>query len=135
MDLINDEKDKRIEEQAATIRLLTDLTKAGSWVINYAPDGSVSSAQWGDGFRRLMGYSDQSDFPNEIESFARGVYTEDWDALFSNMNASAFEENIMSTTGHEFRFCRKDGSVRWYRSMCVLSRDSEGRPVQLMKTS
>ena len=23
----------------------------------------------------------------------------------------------MSTTGHEFRFCRKDGSVRWYRSM------------------
>ena len=40
----NDEKDRNaIEEQAATIRLLTDLTKAGSWVINYAPDGSVSS--------------------------------------------------------------------------------------------
>ncbi len=131
MDRINDEKDRQIiEEQAATIRLLTDLTKAGSWVINYAPDGSVASVQWGDGFRRLMGYSDQSDFPNEIESFARGVYTEDWDALFSNMNASAFEENIMSTTGHEFRFCRKDGSVRWYRSMGILSRDPEGRPMQ-----
>ena len=131
MDRINDEKDRQIiEEQAATIRLLTDLTKAGSWVINYAPDGSVASVQWGDGFRRLMGYSDQSDFPNEIESFARGVYTEDWDALFSNMNASAFEENIMSTTGHEFRFCRKDGAVRWYRSMGILSRDPEGRPMQ-----
>ena len=57
MSCINDEKDRKIiEEQAATIRLLTDLTKAGSWVINYAPDGSVASVQWGDGFRRLMGY-------------------------------------------------------------------------------
>ena len=131
MNMINDEKDRYIiEEQAATIRLLTDLTKAGSWVINYAPDGSVASVQWGDGFRRLMGYSDQSDFPNALESFVRGIYPEDREDLFSDMNVSAFDEEIMSTTGHEFRFCRKDGSVRWYRSMGILSRDPEGRPVQ-----
>ena len=127
----NDEKDRNIiEEQAATIRLLTDLTKAGSWVINYAPDGSVSSVHWGDGFRRLMGYRDQSDFPNELESFARGIYPEDRDNLFSNMNASAFDETIMSTTGHEFRFFRKEGSLRWHRSTGRLSRDPEGRPVR-----
>ena len=131
MSLRNDEKDRQtIEDQAATIRLFTDLTKAGSWVINYAPDGSVASALWGDGFRRLMGYHDQSDFPNEIESFVRGVYPEDRDNLFHDMNASAFDGKTMRTTGHEFRFCRKDGSVRWYRSMGILSRDTEGRPVQ-----
>ena len=131
MSCINDEKDRNvIAEQAGTIRLLTDLTKAGSWVINYASDGSVASVQWGDGFRRLMGYSDQSDFPNEIESFVRGIYPEDRDDLFSDMKAGAFDETIMSTTGHEFRFCRKDGSVRWYRSMGILSRDPEGKPMQ-----
>ena len=131
MSWINDEKDQKIiKEQAATIRLFTDLTKAGSWVINYTPDGSVRSVQWGDGFRRLMGYKDQSDFPNEIESFVRGVYPEDRESLFRDMNASAFDAKIMSTTGHEFRFCRKDGSVRWYRSMGILSRTPEGRPVQ-----
>ena len=131
MSCINDERDRKtIEEQAATIRLLTDLTRAGSWVINYAPDGSASSVQWGDGFRRLMGYSDQSDFPNTLESFLRGIHPEDRDNLFNDMNAEAYDETIMSTTGHEFRFCRKDGSVRWYRSMGMLSRDSEGRPLQ-----
>ena len=131
MSCITDEKDRQtIEEQAATIRLLSDLAKAGSWVINYAPDGSVSSVQWGDGFRRLMGYSDQSDFPNELESFVRGIHPEDRDDLFSDMSAEAYDENIMSTTGHEFRFFRKDGSLRWYRSMGMLSRDPEGRPIQ-----
>jgi len=41
---------------------------------------------------------------------------------------NAFDENIMSTTGYEFRFYIKDGSLRWFRSKGVLSRDSEGRP-------
>jgi len=131
MSWINDENDRQlIEEQAATIRLLTDLTKAGSWVINYAPDGSLASVQWGDGFRRLMGYSDQNDFPNEIEPFARGVYSEDADAFIDDMTAGAFDENIMSTTGYDFRFRRKDGSIHWFRSKGILSRDPEGRPLQ-----
>lgn len=40
---INDEKDRLIiEELSVTNRLLTDLTKVGSWVGNYAPDGSVA---------------------------------------------------------------------------------------------
>ena len=125
------ERDRRIiEEQAATNRLLTDLTKVGSWVINYAPDGTVASAQWGDGFRRLMGYSDQNDFPNEIESFLQGIYPEDRDAFVGNITSGVFDENILSTTGYDFRFCRKDGSVRWFRSKAILSRDPEGRPAQ-----
>ena len=131
MDWMNYEKDRQIiEEQAATIRLFTDLTNAGSWVINYAPDGSLASVQWGDGFRRLMGYSDKNDFPNEIESFVRGMYPEDRDMLIEDMSASVSDKNILSTMGKEFRFCRKDGSVRWYRSSGILSRDPEGRLMQ-----
>ena len=131
MNHLKDEMDRQIiEEQAATIRLLTDITKAGSWVINYASDGTLTSVQWGDGFRRLMGYSDQSDFPNEMESFMRGIYPEDRDALIVYTTASLSDEKIMSTKGYDFRFYRKDGSLRWFRSKGILSRDPEGRPVQ-----
>ena len=49
MDLISDGKNMRIiEEQAATLGLITDLIKAGSWVISFAPDGSLASVKWGD---------------------------------------------------------------------------------------
>ena len=106
MSLTNHEKDMRIEEQAATIRLLTDLTEAGSWVVNFSPDGSLASVQWGDGFRRLLGYSDQSDFPNDFESFARGIYPQDRDAFIAEMTASVFDESIMRTAGTDFRFCK-----------------------------
>ena len=130
MSLTNDEKDMLVKEQAATIRLLTDLTEAGSWVINFAPDGSLTSVQWGDGFRRLMGYRDQNDFPNEFDFFVRGIYPEDRDAFIAETAASIFDKNVMSTAGNGFRYCKKDGSVRWFRSRGLLTRDPEGRPVQ-----
>ncbi len=131
MSWTNDGKDRDfIEEQAATIRLLTDLTEAGSWVINFMPDGSLASVQWGDGFRRLLGYRDQRDFPNEFESFMRGIHPEDRDAFLAEMTASVFEKNIMRTAGKDFRFFKKDGTVRWFRSRGFVSRDPEGRPVQ-----
>ena len=98
MNMTSDEKITSImEEQAATIRLLTDLTEAGSWVINYAPDGSVSSVQWGDGFRRLMGYTDQRDFPNELEFFIQGIHPEDRDLFIDGITAGNFDENVMRT--------------------------------------
>ena len=125
-----DEKDKRIEEQTATIRLLTELTEAGSWVINFAPDGSVASVQWGDGFCRLMGYTDISDFPNELEPFVQGIHPEDRDVFFGSITASYPDDSIMRTEGNDFRYFKKDGSVRWFRSKGILSRDSEGRPLQ-----
>ena len=129
--MTNDEKNRNIiEEQAATNRLLTDLTKAGSWIINFAPDGSVTSVQWGDGFRKLMGYTDLQDFPNELESFIRGIHPEDRDLFTGGITAGIFDEDIMRTAGFDFRFLKKDGSVRWFRSKGMLSRDSEGIPLQ-----
>ena len=127
----NNERDRHlIEEQAGTIRLLTDLTKAGSWAINFAPNGSLASVQWGDGFRRLMGYSDKNDFPNEMEPFLRGIYPEDKDTFIGDVTASAFDAGITRTRDYDFRFCRKDGSVRWFRMKGLFARDPEGRPMQ-----
>ncbi len=131
MAMVNDTKVRFIlEEQAARIRLLTDLSEAGSWIISYAPDGSVASVQWGDGFRRLMGYHDRSDFPDEMESFIRGIDPEDKDVFLGDISAGFFDENIMRTKGYEFRFFKKDGTVRWFRSKGILVRNSEGRPLQ-----
>ena len=131
MSLIIDEKDRQIiEEQAATNRLLTDLVKAGSWVINFAPDGSVASVQWGDGLRRLLGYTDLHDFPDELESFMRGVHPEDRDAFVGDIIASIRDENVVRTVGFDCRYFKKDGTVRWFRSKGMLNRDSEGRPMQ-----
>ena len=106
MSLTNDENDMRITDQAATIRLLTDLTEAGSWEISFAPDGSPASVRWGDGFRRLMGYRDQSDFPNELDSFLRGIYPEDREAFIAETSAGIYDQNVTSTAGNDFRFCK-----------------------------
>ena len=121
---------KVIEEQSATIRLLTDLARAGSWVINFAPDGTAASVQWGDGFRRMLGYTDINDFPNELNVFFRGIYPEDRGVFPEVVTAGGLDEKIMNNEGYEFRFCRKDGTIRWYRAMGRLTRNEQGVPLR-----
>ena len=60
----------------------------------------------------------------------RGVYPEDREAVLSHINSGVFDEDVLGKKGYDFRFCRKDGTVRWFRIMGVLARDDEGRPVQ-----
>ncbi len=128
---IHDEKDRLIiEELSVTNRLLTDLTKAGSWVINYAPDGSVASVQWGNGLRRLMGYTDRNDFPDELEPFVQGVHPDEREDFLGDTTVHSINEDLICQKGYDFRFRRKDGSVRWFRSKGILYRDAEGTPVQ-----
>ena len=121
---------KVIEEQSAKIRLLTDLARAGSWVINFAPDGTVTSVQWGDGFRRMLGYTDINDFPDELDSFLRGIYPEDRGIFPEVITAGGLDEKILNNEGYEFRFCRKDNTVRWYRAMGRLTRNEQGVPLR-----
>ncbi len=121
---------RMIKEQAATIRLLTDLTKAGSWVVRYTKDGNISSVQWGNGFRRLMGYTDLGDFPDEISVFLESIPLEDRDVFARRITESIFDRTVTQTEGVDFRFRRKDGSVRWYRSMGRVARDADGRPLE-----
>ena len=121
---------KVIEEQAATIRLLTDLTRAGSWVINFAPDGTVTSVQWGNGFRRMLGYTDINDFPDEMDSFFRSVYPEDRGIFPEVVTADSLDEEILRNEGYEFRFYSKDDTVRWYRAMGRLTRNEQGIPLR-----
>ena len=90
----------------------------------------MASVQWGDGLRRLLGYTDLHDFPNELESFMRDIHPEDRDAFIGGISASIHDENIMRTTGFDCRYFKKDGSVRWLRSKGMLNRDSEGRLLQ-----
>jgi len=65
-----------------------------------------------------------------MASFIQGIFPEDRDDFIRDVTAIIFDGNIMSTKGYDFRYCRKDGTVRWYRSKGILSRDPEGRPLQ-----
>jgi PAS domain S-box-containing protein len=130
MDLISDGKNMRIiEEQAATLGLITDLIKAGSWVISFAPDGSLASVKWGDDFCRMLGYS-RRDFPDNLDSFLSCIHPDDRDAFIDYISADVSDETVNEPSNFEFRVCRKNRSIQWLRSRKLLYRDQTGRPLQ-----
>ena len=46
------------------------------------------------------------------------------------MADSVFDRAVLQTEGNDFRFRRKDGSFRWYRSMGRVVREADGRPLE-----
>ena len=128
---INDTRIGQINErQVVPFDLLTELTKAGSWVIRYTADALISSVQWGNGCRKLMGYTEQDDFPDVIDIFLQGIHPEDRDMFISNMTKVVLDKAVFCSDGNDFRFIRKDGSIHWFRSKGRIVRDADGCPLE-----
>jgi PAS domain S-box-containing protein len=78
----------------------------------------------------MLGYTDINDFADEMDNFFRGVYPEDRGIFPEIVTASSLDEKILTNEGYEFRFYRKDGTVRWYRAMGRLTRNEKGIPLR-----
>ena len=78
----------------------------------------------------MLGYTGINDFPDELDSFLHGIYPEDRGIFPGVITADSLDEKILNDEGYEFRFCRKDGTVRWYRAMGRLTRDGQGVPLR-----
>lgn len=76
-------------------------------------DAMHPQARWifSDGFRRLCGFSSETDFPNVAQSWSDRIHPEDRDAALA-----AFRASCASGKSHtvRYRLQMKDGSYRWF---------------------
>lgn len=121
-----------IDEQNEILHVANELVQTASWFVYYNSDGGVTRVRWGDEMRQLFGFSDRSEFPDELEPFANGLHPDDLERIFKNTNAEAFDGGFMMTEGMEFRFLTKNNGYQWFRSMGKLQRDEKGRPLRFL---
>ncbi len=69
---------------------------------------------WSAEFRRLMGFDNETDFPNVVQSWSDRLHPEDAPATFAAFGASLDP----SSKGYDvtYRLKMKDGSYRWFRA-------------------
>jgi methyl-accepting chemotaxis protein len=69
---------------------------------------------WSSEFRRLVGFSDESDFPNVVQSWSDRLHPEDSPAVYAafagSLEPGAKGYDVM------YRMKVKDGSYRWFRA-------------------
>jgi PAS domain S-box-containing protein len=121
------------ELQLAKLNLVIHASKIGLWdmeVVQHDPVNTSNSFIWSDEFRHMIGYTDESDFPNLLSSWSDLLHPEDKEATLE-----AFTKHILDKTGKtpynvEYRLLRKTGEYAYYRASGETIRDMNSNPIR-----
>jgi len=125
------------ELQLTKLNLAIQASRIGLWDMEIRRDdplNNVNIISWSDEFRSLLGYTDESDFPNTISSFHNCLHPEDFERV-----TGAITNHMMDTTGRtpyneEYRVIKKDGELAYFRATGETIRDRDGNPIRVAGT-
>lgn len=114
--------------QASDIGLWDTEVEAGD------PVNPNNAFWWSDEFRHMLGFTDEHDFPNRLDSWASRLHPED-----SDRTLTAFADHLNDHSGRtpydlEYRLALKNGTYRWFRASGATKRDSRGVPLRVAGT-
>jgi PAS domain S-box-containing protein len=118
---------KRVEESAEKLRKSEerfDLTVRGSGDGLWDHNPATGELWYADRFRELLGYSNEDEYPNVVESWSNGLHPDDRKATLD-----AFSTHLERDVPYdvEYRLKTKSGEYRWFRARGKSLRNETGR--------
>ena len=87
---------------------------------------------WSDEFRRMLGFSDEYDFPNVLRSWSDRLHPEDKEATLSAFAAHMNDYSGNTPYNVEYRVKKKDGEYIWLKADGSTLRTSSGVPIRVV---
>ncbi len=115
-------------------QLMITASNIGLWDLAVTAGDPVNPASvfwWSNHFRKMLGFTDERDFPNLLSSWADRLHPDDHDWVLA-----AFAAHLNDRTGRtpydiEYRLKLKSGEYRWFRASGTTKRDSAGVPLRV----
>jgi len=114
-------------------KLASDALGIALWnidVVNPDPTSPENKITWSQEFRQMFGFSDENDFPNNINALAERFHPEDSSKAFA-----AFAAHFNDYTGNtpyyiEYRVKHKNGEYMHVHGFGATQRDGKGIPLR-----
>jgi len=124
----------RIRYDIMKYQLANKALHTGLWdmdIVGGDPVNPNNRFVWTDDFRRMVGFKDEKDFPNVLNSWSDRLHPEDKDRTIN-----AFAAHLTDTTGKipydvKYRLKLKNGDYGYFRATGDVIRDREGRPLRV----
>ncbi len=113
-----------------SVDTLHQLLHSGMWSGEIDENGKHTAVYFSDDFRRLLGFRDETDFPNEMASWLKRVHPNDKDIAYGSLVRMVGDPTGQSQYDVEYRMKIKGGEYRWFRGRGEVIRDGKGRPVR-----
>ncbi|MCL1988994.1 MAG: PAS domain-containing protein [Firmicutes bacterium] len=134
---ISQQKIDAIDKEVSLLRLdlLQKSINIALWdmVVNSKdPVSGDNEFWWSDEFRHLLGYNNESDFPNKLSSWGDSLHPEDKNKILTGFNAALMDRSGRTPCEFEYRVRRKTGEYIWFRADGSILRDATGTPLRVV---
>ncbi|SOB99515.1 methyl-accepting chemotaxis sensory transducer with Pas/Pac sensor [Ureibacillus xyleni] len=103
-------------------------------VVQGDPVNPNNAFWWSNQFRKVLGYKDETDFPNVLSSWSDSLHPEDQEKSVQALVDYLNDYSGRSTFDIEYRLKKKDGTFRWFRARGEAARNPNGVPLRVAGT-
>jgi len=120
---------KQLEHETTALRMVNEIFSSGMWSMEFNELGEMISVNWSNEFRKMVGYHDETDFPNVLESWSDLLYEEDKEHVLREFYGAIADYTGKKSYSVEYRLLTKDRGWRWFQAAGKLSRREDGTPI------
>jgi PAS domain S-box-containing protein len=125
---------EKSEYQMTRFQLVNQASKVGLWDMDVVGGDSANPANtfhWSDELRHLLGYKDETDFPNVLSSWIDKIHPDEKASVVGQ-----FRKHLADRTGRtpydlEYRLLKKDGTYSDFHAYGATIRDRAGNALRV----
>ena len=107
---------RTMADQQRHLHAFGDMVNAASWLIKIEGNDTVVKVEWSDELRKMFGYTDETDFPNVLESWSENIHPDDKENTMCHFQEHLPRREEETVPDVRFRFRRKTGEYVWYHA-------------------
>ncbi len=119
----------QIEKEQAAMRNIQAAMGSGLWSMEFNEKAEIISCNWSKTFRNMLGYQNEADFPNRLESWSDLFHAEDRERVLREYWETVKDYTGVKTYDVEYRLQTKHAGWRWFHTVGRLSRREDGSPI------
>ncbi|MDO4962063.1 MAG: response regulator [Eubacteriales bacterium] len=129
-EFIREERDRNKREDAfrTGFYLMNETLHSGVWGMSFNEQGEMIEVSWSQEFRKMLGYQNELDFPNVLESWSDLLHPGDKDRVLAEFHGTINDYTGKKTYDVNYRMQVKSGEWRWFHAAGRLSRREDGTP-------
>ena len=127
--LKRDNEKKIAAHREETIRIMHEALGSGMWGMEFDEHGHINVVNWSPEFRKMIGYKDENDFPNKLESWSNLLHPDDKDKVLKEFYDTIADFSGTKNYDVEYRLKVKDGQWKWFHAIGRLLRPDPGHPL------
>ena len=102
---------------------------SGRWSMEFDEHAEMTSCTWSDVFRNMLGYKNEQDFPNRLESWSDLLHDEDRERVIREYWDTVRDYSGEKTYDVEYHLLTKNAGWRCFHAAGRLSRREDGSPI------